>query len=96
MTAPGPKLDLLDWRRRVAEMYAAVRAQADPAIGHAGLAARRDALLRSHPQSPLKPDDPMRSTGIPVWPYDPTLRWELPARAGRGGPAAAGPLGERR
>lgn len=76
-TQPGPKLDLLDWRRRVAEMYAAVRAQADPAIGHQVWQARRDALLRSHPQSPLKPDDPMRSTGVPVWPYDPALRWDL-------------------
>jgi uncharacterized protein len=77
MTEPGPKLDLLDWRRRVAEMYAAVRDQADPAIGHQVWQARRDALLRSHPQSPLKPDDPMRGTGVPVWPYDPALRWEL-------------------
>src|SRR4051812_14259754 len=77
LTEPGPKVDLLDWRRRVAEMYAAVRAQADPEIGHQVWQARRDALLRSHPQSPLKPDDPMRSTGVPVWPYDPSLRWDL-------------------
>jgi uncharacterized protein (DUF1684 family) len=77
MTAPGPKLDLLDWRRRVAEMYAAVRAQADPAIGHQVWQARRDMLLRTHPQSPLKPADPMRDSGVPVWPYDPALRWEL-------------------
>jgi uncharacterized protein (DUF1684 family) len=77
MTAPGPKLDLLDWRRRVAEMYAAVRAQADPAIGHQVWQARRDVLLRTHPQSPLKPADPMRDSGVPVWPYDPALRWEL-------------------
>jgi uncharacterized protein (DUF1684 family) len=75
---PGPKVDLLDWRRRVAEMYAAVRAQADPAIGHQVWQARRDALLRSHPQTPLKPDDPLRTSGVPVWPYDPALRWELP------------------
>lgn len=80
MTAsePGPKLELLDWRRRVAEMYAAVRAQADPAIGHQVWQARRDALLRSHPQTPLRPDDDLRTTGVPVWPYDPSLRWELP------------------
>jgi uncharacterized protein (DUF1684 family) len=78
LSEPGPKVDLLDWRRRVAEMYAAVRAQADPAIGHQVWQARRDALLRSHPQSPLTADDPMRTSGVPVWPYDPALRWELP------------------
>jgi uncharacterized protein (DUF1684 family) len=77
LTEPGPKADLLDWRRRVAEMYAAVRAQADPEIGHQVWQVRRDALLRSHPQSPLKPDDPMRTSGVPIWPYDPSLRWDL-------------------
>jgi hypothetical protein len=75
---PGPKVELLDWRRRVAEMYAAVRGQADPAIGHQIWQAQRDALLRSHPQTPLKPGDPLRSTGVPVWPYERALRWELP------------------
>jgi uncharacterized protein len=78
LSEPGPKLDLLDWRRRVAELYAAVRAEADPAEGHRLWQSGRDALLRSHPQSPLKPDDAMRTDGVPVWPYDPALRWELP------------------
>jgi uncharacterized protein len=78
LSEPGPKLDLLDWRRRVAELYAAVRAEADPAAGHQIWQSGRDALLRSHPQSPLKPDDVMRTNGVPVWPYDPALRWELP------------------
>jgi uncharacterized protein (DUF1684 family) len=74
----GSKLDLMDWRRRVAELYAAVRAASDPASGHEVWRRGRDDLLRSHPQSPLKQDDPMRETGVPVWPYDPALRWELP------------------
>lgn len=77
LSEPAPKVELLDWRRRVAEMYAAVRAQSDPAIGHQVWQARRDALLRSHPQTPLKPEDPLRTSGVPVWPYDPGLRWEL-------------------
>jgi uncharacterized protein len=78
LSEPAPKLDLLDWRRRVAELYAAVRSEADPAEGHRVWQSQRDALLRSHPQSPLMPDDPMRSNGVPVWPYDPALRWKLP------------------
>ena len=78
MTSPGPMLDLLDWRRRVATLYAGVRAERDPADGHRLWQRGRDQLLRDHPQSPLKPDDPMRTTGAPIWPYDPALRWELP------------------
>ncbi len=73
-----PEVDLADWRRRVQELYAAARAQADPEQGHALWRAGRDDLFRSHPQSPLPPDDRMRSTGIPYWPYDPELRFALP------------------
>ena len=29
------ELELLDWRRQVAELYAAVRAEPDPSRGHA-------------------------------------------------------------
>jgi uncharacterized protein len=81
MTSPGPMLDLLDWRRQVATLYAGVRAEDDPADGHRLWQRGRDQLLREHPQSPLKPDDPMRQTGVPIWPYDPALRWELPVDA---------------
>ncbi len=81
MTSPGPMLDLLDWRRRVATLYAGVRAERDPADGHRLWQRGRDQLLRDHPQSPLKPDDPMRTTGAPIWPYNPALRWELPVEA---------------
>jgi uncharacterized protein (DUF1684 family) len=70
-------VELTDWRRRVAELYATVRATDDPAAGHEVWRTGRDALLRDHPQSPVKPDDPLRATGVPVWPYDPALRWEL-------------------
>jgi uncharacterized protein len=78
MTSPDSMLDLMDWRRRVAGLYAEVRAQSDPATGHELWRSGRDQLLRTHPQSPVKPDDPLRDTGVPVWPYDPSLRWELP------------------
>ncbi|MEU2201233.1 DUF1684 domain-containing protein [Isoptericola sp. NPDC019482] len=77
---PGTAVELADWRRRVAELYAAVRAAPDPASGHATWRAGRDALFRDHPQSPLPAGDPLRATGLPSWPYDPTLRFEVPLR----------------
>ncbi len=71
------QLELTDWRRLVSELYASVRAEADPAQGHALWRAGRDQLFRTHPQSPLPAGDPMRATGVPYWPYDPALRFEL-------------------
>jgi uncharacterized protein (DUF1684 family) len=75
-----PELELLDWRRRVSALYASVRAEADPARGHALWRAGRDELFRTHPQSPLPDGDPLRETGLPYWPYDPALRFTLPVR----------------
>jgi len=72
------ELELTGWRRTVAELYAAVRAEQDPRRGHELWRHGRDELFRSHPQSPLPPGDPLRTTGLPYWPYDPGLRFELP------------------
>jgi uncharacterized protein (DUF1684 family) len=79
------ELDLADWRRRVAELYADIRADADPERAHAHWRQVRDELLGKHPQSPAPPGDIIRSTGVPYWPYDPALRFELPVL-----PAASG------
>ena len=72
------ELELAGWRRIVAELYVAVRAEADPKRAHELWRQGRDELFRSHPQSPLPPGDPLRATGLPYWPYDPGLRFELP------------------
>ncbi len=72
------ELELADWRRAVAELYSSVRKEADPATAHRLWRAGRDRLFRSHPQSPLPQGDPLRATGLPSWPYDPGLRFELP------------------
>lgn len=72
------ELELADWRRAVSELYAAVRAERVPEQGHAVWREGRDLLFRSHPQSPLPPGDPLRESGVPYWPYDPALRYELP------------------
>ena len=76
------KLTLVDWRRQVNEMYAAVRDDNDHAAAHERWMSHRDRLFRDHPQTPLMDDDPLRETGLPYWPYDPAMRFEatlLPA-----------------
>lgn len=66
-------LDVLDWRRRTAALYAQVRDDADPAAGHARWAAARQELFRTHPASPVR--DPRYD--LPVAPYDPAWRAEV-------------------
>jgi uncharacterized protein (DUF1684 family) len=70
-------LALLDWRRAVSTLYATVRTL-PPEEGHSRWAAGRDALFRDHPESPLAPDHPMRTTGIPVAAYDAAWRARCP------------------
>ena len=72
------QLAMVDWRRRTSQLYARVRAEADPAAGHAIWRAERDQMFRTHSQSPLPPDDEIRTTGITYWPYDRRMRFELP------------------
>ncbi|BEP12745.1 DUF1684 domain-containing protein [Acidothermaceae bacterium B102] len=72
-----PRLELADWRRQVAMLYASVRAAGSPEEGHALWRAGRDELFLHHPQSPLGPDHEMRKTGVPYWPYDPSYRFEV-------------------
>jgi hypothetical protein len=70
-------LEITDWRRRVAALYAQVRATPDPEAAYAAWRAERDHLFRTHPQSPLLPDDPLRDSGLRYWPYDPALRFHV-------------------
>jgi uncharacterized protein (DUF1684 family) len=73
-------LDLLAWRRTVAELYASVRAL-PPNEGHALWRAGRDALFRASTQTPLLPADPRLEAGLPVTPYDPAWRVVVPLDA---------------
>lgn len=72
-------LELLDWRRTVAGMYADVRAMAEhaPAQALSRFRAARDDLFRDHPASPLGSHRRAAFTGIPYWPLDPSLRFEV-------------------
>ena len=80
------EIDLADWRRSVGELYAQVRAISEPAEAHAFWRTGRDELFRTHPQSPLRPDDPLRASGLSYWPYDERLRFELEVAPERDGP----------
>jgi len=66
---------LLDWRRRVAAIYADVRASPDPAAAHTQWQAARNNLLATHPDSPIPAEDREGFAGVPVAPYDPALRF---------------------
>jgi uncharacterized protein (DUF1684 family) len=66
-------LELLDWKRRVFSLYAAVRAL-DPEAGWELWRETRDELFRSHPQSPLPAERRASFGGLDYWPYDPQAR----------------------
>ncbi|MFP5341424.1 MAG: DUF1684 domain-containing protein [Candidatus Limnocylindria bacterium] len=73
--AATDRLALADWRRRVAALYAEVRAMAatDPIIAHGHWRVVRETLYRSHPQSPV-PSAERASFRAAHFPYDPALR----------------------
>jgi uncharacterized protein (DUF1684 family) len=64
---------LWDWRRRVAELYAAIRAS-EPVPAWQLWRATRDELLRNHPQSPLGQAQRAGFAGLAYFAYDPSLR----------------------
>jgi uncharacterized protein (DUF1684 family) len=76
-------LQLLDWRRAVAELYRAARADAerDPDGALDRFRAGRDLLFASHPESPIPAEERAAFHGLPYWPHDPALRFEAVVEA---------------
>jgi uncharacterized protein (DUF1684 family) len=72
MTA-ADTLALLDWKRHVFSLYAAVRA-VEPEAGWELWRETRDELFRSHPQSPLPAERRTSFERLEYWPYDPQVR----------------------
>jgi uncharacterized protein len=68
-------LAVLDWRRKVAAMYADVRANPDLEAAHRAWQQARNHLLASHQESPVPLAERATFTGVPVAPYDPLLRF---------------------
>lgn len=65
-------LDLWDYRRRVSEAYAAVRASGAGVEVWRRWIAHRDELFATHPQSPVEDRESFR--GLPYFGYDPNWR----------------------
>ena len=68
------ELALLDWKRRIFELYEEVRHDPEPEHGWRHWRETRDELFRSHPQTPLPPERRASFEGVPYFDYDPALR----------------------
>lgn len=79
---PREYLDLADWRRRIADLYAAVRSEAahDPEAAWRLWRETRETLFQSHSQSPV-PASERTTFEASHWPYDARLRFEVALEA---------------
>jgi uncharacterized protein (DUF1684 family) len=68
------ELTLLDWKRRIFELYEEIRHDPEPERGWRRWRETRDELFRSHPQTPLPPERRAAFDGIDYYDYDPALR----------------------
>jgi uncharacterized protein len=73
-----PRLELMDWKRRVLAMYAGAREGGGTAEACAAFRSAREALMRHHPQSPLQPAARAAADGVPWFPHRPEWRQALP------------------
>jgi uncharacterized protein len=67
-------LELLDWRRRVAGLFAELRRRPADAATLAWFRRQKDTLFREHPQSPIPAEDRAEFGGLKYWPFDPLAR----------------------
>jgi len=66
---PVALLDLVDWRRKVGDLYRTGRPDALEKFREG-----RDRLFKSHPQSPIEPEERASFTGLRYFPHDPGFR----------------------
>jgi uncharacterized protein (DUF1684 family) len=72
-------LDLVDWRRRVGDLY---RISGPDALER--FRRGRDTLFRHHPQSPIEPDERASFKGLRYFPHDPAYRVDAHLEPGDG------------
>ena len=77
MRTPHDTLTLLDWKRRIFDLYRQVRAHDDPRAAWGLWRVTRDAMFATHEQSPLPPEQRTSRTAIPYFDYDPAMRFEV-------------------
>ena len=84
-------LALLDWRRRMADLFAELRSRPADAARLAWFRAEKDTLFKTHPQSPIPAARQAEFAGLQYWDYQPTMRVTArfvaaePTPAGEGG-----------
>jgi uncharacterized protein (DUF1684 family) len=86
-------LDLADWRRQVAELYAELRADPEPGADRlARFRAAKDRLFAEHRQSPIPAAERPTFSGLAYWPHDGDLRQRADFKADPAPPAADLPV----
>ena len=88
-TEPQAYLDLVDWRRRVGDLYRISGPQALARFRKA-----RDELFRTHPQSPIEPDERASFQGLRYFDPDPAYRVSARVEPGDGSELAIDTGGE--
>ena len=74
-----PLIDLVDWRRRVGDLY---RIRGDDALER--FRQGRDELFKTHPQSPIEPEERASFQGLDYFPHDHAYRVRARLEAGDG------------
>jgi uncharacterized protein (DUF1684 family) len=82
-------IDLVDWRRNVGDLY---RTKGPDALTQ--FRRGKDALFKSHPQSPIDPDERPSFRGLQYFPPDPAYRVPARIEAGDGAELAIETGGE--
>src|SRR5207249_11968235 len=65
------RMELLNWRRRILELYADVRERRDGEAAWRHWRSVREEMFRTHPQSPLPAGERSRFVGLPFFDYEP-------------------------
>jgi uncharacterized protein len=71
---PESTLTLLDWKRKVFDLYRRVRESIDSEMAWVDWCDVRNELFRLHPQSPLPEEERSGFSGLDYFDYDPELR----------------------
>ena len=85
--------ELWDWRRQVTELYGGIRRNPDPEAAWNTWRSTRDTLFAQHPQTPIEPPDRAAFRALPLFPYDPALRFTVALRPIEGAAAETFPAG---
>ena len=68
---PSEAFELLDWKRRIFDLYATVRAEESSERAWRFWREVRDEMFRTHPQSPIPSESREAFQGLPFFDYNP-------------------------